>query len=128
MSLLLLTVTLRGVSNKHCLLSFFFHFLSGQPSFVCFAPLNGNHCYNMLSLQQLLCPKVPSSPIHCPLYSLHFTFCSLGSMGSTIMILSFRTDRSGQTVQTQIRLLIEEQSDQGLRCLLFHLHLFYELP
>ena len=30
------------------------------------------------------------------------------------MILSFRTVRSGQTVQTQIRLLLEEQSDQGL--------------
>ena len=28
----------------------------------------------------------------------------------------------GQTVQTQIRLLLEEQSDQGLHCLLFHLH------
>ena len=37
--------------------------------------------------------------------------------------LSFRTDRSGQTVQTQIRLLLEEQSDQGLHCLLFYLHL-----
>ena len=37
------------------------------------------------------------------------------------MIQSFRTDRSGQTVQTQIRLLLEEeQSDQGLHCLLFH--------
>ena len=42
----------------------------------------------------------------------------------TVMTLSFRTDRSGQTVQTQIRLLLEEQSDQGLHCLLFHLHLF----
>ena len=42
----------------------------------------------------------------------------------TVMNLSFRTDRSGQTVQTQIRLLLEEQSDQGLHCLLFHLHLF----
>ena len=40
------------------------------------------------------------------------------------MTLSFRTDRSGQTVKTQIRLLLEEQSDQGLHCLLFHLHLF----
>ena len=40
------------------------------------------------------------------------------------MTLSFRTDRSGQTVQTQIRLLLEEQSDQGLHCLQFHLHLF----
>ena len=30
------------------------------------------------------------------------------------MILNFRTDRSGQTVQTQIRLLLEEQSDEGV--------------
>ena len=35
------------------------------------------------------------------------------------MILSFRTDMPGQTVQTQIRLLLEEQSDQGLHCLPF---------
>ena len=42
---------------------------------------------------------------------------------STVMILSFRTDRFGQTVQTQIRLLLEEQSDQGLHCLQFRLHL-----
>ena len=48
--------------------------------------------------------------------------------GSTVIILSFRTDRSGQTVQTQIRLLIEEQSDQGLHFLLFYLHLFDENP
>ena len=40
------------------------------------------------------------------------------------MTLSFQTDWSGQTVQTQIRLLLEEQSDQGLHCLLFLLHLF----
>ena len=33
---------------------------------------------------------------------------------------------SGQTVQTQIRLHLEEQSDQGLYSLLFHLHLFEE--
>ena len=37
----------------------------------------------------------------------------------TLMTLSFRTDRSGQTVQTQIRLL---------RCLLFHLHHFDKIP
>ena len=30
------------------------------------------------------------------------------------IVLSFRTDRSGQTVQKQIRLLLAEQSDQGL--------------
>ena len=29
------------------------------------------------------------------------------------MTLSFRTDRSGQTVQTQIRLLLEEQEHLG---------------
>ena len=40
----------------------------------------------------------------------------------TVMILSFRTDMPGQTAQTQIRLLLEEQSDQGLHCLLFRLH------
>ena len=39
------------------------------------------------------------------------------------MILSFRTDIPGQTVQTQIRLLLEEeQSDQCLHCLPFRLH------
>ena len=41
---------------------------------------------------------------------------------ATVMILSFRTDMPGQTVQTQIRLLLEEQSDQGLHCLPFCLH------
>ena len=35
----------------------------------------------------------------------------------TVIFLSFRTDRSGLTVQTQIRLLLEEQSDQGLHSL-----------
>ena len=41
---------------------------------------------------------------------------------STVMILSFWTDRPGQTVQTQIRLLQKEQSDQGLHCLPFRLY------
>ena len=40
---------------------------------------------------------------------------------------SFRTNRSGDTVQNQIRLLLEKQSDKGLHCLLFHLHLFEEI-
>ena len=43
---------------------------------------------------------------------------------TTIMILNIRTNRSGKTVQTQIRLLLEEQSDQGLHSLLFPLHYF----
>ena len=38
---------------------------------------------------------------------------------STVIILNIGTDRSEQTVQTQIRLLLMEQSDQGLLCLLF---------
>ena len=42
-------------------------------------------------------------------------------LGPTIMILSFWIDKPGQTVQTQIRLLLE-QSDQGLHCLPFRLH------
>ena len=42
---------------------------------------------------------------------------------NTIMIQSVQTDRSGQKVQSQIRLLLEEQSDQGLYCLQSHLHL-----
>ena len=44
------------------------------------------------------------------------------------MTLNFRTDRSGQTMQTNIRLLLEEQSDQGLHCLLFNLHVFDKIP
>ena len=47
---------------------------------------------------------------------------------NTVIILSFRTERSGQTVQTQIRLLIEEQSDQGLYCLLFHFTFLIKFP
>ena len=39
---------------------------------------------------------------------------------NTVMFLRVRTDRSGQTVQTQIRL--EEQSDQGLHCFPLRLH------
>ena len=41
----------------------------------------------------------------------------------TVMVLSFPTDRPWQTVQTQIRLLLEEQSDQGPHCLPFHMDL-----
>ena len=44
------------------------------------------------------------------------------------MIPSFRIDRTGYTVQTKIRLLLKEQSEQGLHCLTFHLHLFNKIP
>ena len=39
------------------------------------------------------------------------------------MILNFWTDRSQQTVQTQIRLHDQTAPDQGLHCLQFCLHL-----
>ena len=42
---------------------------------------------------------------------------------STVQILCIGTDRSQQTVQTKIRLLLKKQSDQGLRCLPFQQHL-----
>ena len=38
----------------------------------------------------------------------------------TVQILYIGTDRSQQTVQTKIRLLLKKQSDQGLHCLPFH--------
>ena len=44
-------------------------------------------------------------------------------MEFTIQILCIGTDRSQQTVQTKIRLLLKKQSDQGLRYLPFHQHL-----
>ena len=36
---------------------------------------------------------------------------------NTVKILCIGTDRSQQTVQTKIRLLLKKQADQGLRCL-----------
>ena len=39
---------------------------------------------------------------------------------ATVKILCIGTDRSQQTVQTKIRLLLKKQSDQGLRCLQLH--------
>ena len=41
----------------------------------------------------------------------------------TVEILCIGTDKSQQTVQTKIRLLLKKLSDQGLRCLPFHQHL-----
>ena len=50
--------------------------------------------------------------------------CVLSYLVSTVMIISFRVGISGQTVQTQIRLLLEEQSYQGLHCLQFIVYLY----
>ena len=43
---------------------------------------------------------------------------------NTVKSLSIGTNRSEQTVQTRIRLLQMEQSDQDLHCLPIHLFLF----
>ena len=52
----------------------------------------------------------------------HFKLLKTTVIILNTMILSIRTERPGQTVQTQIRLLLEEKSDQGLHCLQFCLH------
>ena len=51
------------------------------------------------------------------------TACLESPVMYTVQILCIGTDRSQQTVQTKIRLLLKKQSDQGLRCLPFHQHL-----
>ena len=47
--------------------------------------------------------------------NFHLSFITMSFMGSGIawILWGVRTDRTGQTVQTQIRLLPEEQSDQS---------------
>ena len=76
---------------------------------------------------QIYMPKSRSAWVTLQPYKLAVHLKKHWKLG-TVMTLSFRTDRSGQTVQTQIRLLLEEQSDQGLQCLLFQLHLFSRIP
>ena len=55
--------------------------------------------------------------VYCNISLPHVTFILFMV---TVIILNIGTDRSEQTVQTQI---LMEQSDQGLLCLLFCLHL-----
>ena len=68
-----------------------------------------------------------SSLKNCSNFSEHLGFSvpsiPLITLESTVQILCIGTDRSQQTVQTKIRLLLKKQSDQGLRCLPFHQHL-----
>ena len=58
----------------------------------------------------------------------HMEFCFVINLTkvdnwATVQILCIGTDRSQQTVQTKIRLLLKKQSDQSLHCLPFHQHL-----
>ena len=61
--------------------------------------------------------------ICCHKMTFHRENVKINSSENTVKIVSFLTDMPGQTVQTQIRLLLEELSDQGLLCLQFPLHL-----
>ena len=45
----------------------------------------------------------------------------------TLKVLGSGTGKSERTLQTQIRLVLEDQSDQGLHSLLFYLHFLDEL-
>ena len=76
------------------------------------------------------CPysEIADGPITQRLATRERVLSLLGRVRINVMILSFQTNRSGQTVQTQTRLRLEVQSDQGLHCFLFHLHLFDEIP
>ena len=47
---------------------------------------------------------------------------------TTVMILSFGTDRSGANSEDPDQTAPRGQSDQGLHWLLFHLHLFDKTP
>ena len=57
------------------------------------------------------------------LMSILFNIGKENDKSFTVQILCIGTDRSQQTVQTKIRLLLKKQSDQGLRCLPFQQHL-----
>ena len=59
-------------------------------------------------------------------YSILSAFMTVMSallLAVAVNFLNIGADISEQTVQTQIRLLPEEQSDQGLHCLSLHLPL-----
>ena len=68
-------------------------------------------------------PKGDSAMLRSRLPPGKSRLCPSRFFFNTVIIQGFRTDRSGQTVQTQIRLFLEDQSDLGLHCLPFLLHL-----
>ena len=90
---------------------------------------------SIMSWTSITCPIMSWTSITCPImHYIIFKTCDL-CLGrclfryvGSVMFLSFRTDRSGQTVQTQIRLLL----DQSLHCLqflcIFWMHYSKETP
>ena len=69
----------------------------------------------------LFTPKVPDTLLGHPIPSMS------QSIYNYRKILCIGTDRSQQTAQTKIRLLLKKQSDQDLRWLPFHQHLLEAL-
>ena len=67
-------------------------------------------CMQYFSKQQQSCYQV---------FAGKATENHLHELALTVMILSFRTDRPGQTVKTQIRQLLEQKVWSGLHCLPF---------
>ena len=103
--------------------------------FRCFRQISKDHMNKVWYIKIVNCSNKEATEIsNCltttPLFKikdwiLHHTSRTIliGDSPYTVIILNIGTDRSEQTVQTQIRLLLMEQSDQGLLCLLFCLHL-----
>ena len=60
--------------------------------------------------------------------SAHYMYVTFQRKYYTEKVVSIGADSSRQTVLNQIRLLLQEQSNQGLHCLLFHLHFFIVRP
>ena len=82
-------------------------------------------CLGMIDSTQMYLKKKKKTLLIITFYNqttvFHFKNNKIACM-LTVMTLKFWTGRFGPTVQSQIRLFLEEQSDQGLHCLLFQCH------
>ena len=80
--------------------------------------------YPMIQLEYISCFCLHFYSYYCNLLISQSKFLGPENLlQDTVQILCIGTDRSQQTVQTKIRLLLKKQSDQGLHCLPFHQHL-----
>ena len=89
-----------------------------------------SQCYihgNLVKIRQLVheisCTQETVTLKLTPTGSTSKTICPPPLRWGNIMILNIRTDMSGQTWETWIRLLLKKQSDQSLKSVQFFLHL-----
>ena len=90
--------------------------------------------HSVISLNQLLQNSINTAYIFLTFRNHVKIFLSQNILHNSSNVLycenlSIRTDRSDKPVKTLIRLLLEEQSDQGLHCLsyyLLHLHIILQ--